>query len=148
MALLSALALTSLNYAVLTAYDFIAFRSIGKHLPRWRVAGASFLAFAVANNVGFAMLSGASVRYRFYSRLGITVQDLSRIVISCYITFWLGLFMLGGLSLVLSPPQALAGLLTAAILLPLGFLLVLSAPAYLLLTVLRRLPIRLRGLEL
>ena len=37
-----------------------------------RVAGASFIAYAVANNVGFAMLSGASVRYRFYTRWGMT----------------------------------------------------------------------------
>ena len=31
---------------------------------------ASFLSYAISNNVGFAMLSGASVRYRFYSALG------------------------------------------------------------------------------
>ena len=67
-ALLAAAMLTALNHAVLTTYDFIAFAYIGKRLPRWRVAGASFLAYAVANNVGFAMLSGASVRYRFYTR--------------------------------------------------------------------------------
>jgi phosphatidylglycerol lysyltransferase len=146
--LLAALFFVALNYAVLTGYDFIALASIGKKFPARRVFLTSFLAYAVANNVGFAMLSGASVRYRFYSRLGISVQDLSRIVISCSLTFWLGLFTLGGLSLVLSPPEALAGLPTAAILLPLGFVLVLSAPAYLLLTVLRRVPIRLRGLEL
>src|SRR5215510_7912029 len=108
--LLAALVFVALNYAVLTGYDFIALASIGKKLPARPVFLTSFLAYAVANNVGFAMLSGASVRYRFYSRRGITVQDLSRIVISCSITFWLGLFALGGLSLVLSPPEALAGL--------------------------------------
>jgi phosphatidylglycerol lysyltransferase len=68
--LAAALALTVLNYAVLTGYDFIAFAYIGKRLARARVAMTSFIAYAVANNVGFAMLSGASVRYRFYSRWG------------------------------------------------------------------------------
>src|SRR5262245_39825751 len=60
--------LTILNYLVLTGYDFLAFASIGKALPRARIAIASLLAYAIANNVGFAMLSGASVRYRFYTR--------------------------------------------------------------------------------
>ena len=53
---------------------------------------ASLLAYAIANNVGFAMLSGASVRYRFYTRWGVTPEELSRIVFSYMVTFWLGLF--------------------------------------------------------
>jgi hypothetical protein len=65
-----AASLTALNYAVLTGYDFLAFASIGKRLARARVAATAFLAYAVANNVGFAVVSGASVRYRFYSRDG------------------------------------------------------------------------------
>src|SRR5262245_53943398 len=52
--------LTIANYAVLTGYDFLAFAYIGKRLSRARVVLASFLAYAIANNVGFAMLSGAS----------------------------------------------------------------------------------------
>ena len=57
-----ALLLTALNYAILTGYDFLAFAYIGRRL-RWdRIALASFLAYTVANNVGFAMLSGASRR--------------------------------------------------------------------------------------
>ena len=45
------------------------------------------------------MLSGASVRYRFYTRWGVTAEELSRIVFSYSVTFWLGLLALGGLSL-------------------------------------------------
>ena len=70
--LLIALLLTALNYAALTGYDLLAFAYIGNPLSRWRVAGASFLAYAVANSVGFAMFSGAAVRYRFYTRWGVT----------------------------------------------------------------------------
>ena len=68
-----------------------------------------FLAYAVANNVGFAMLSGASVRYRFYTRWGITAEELSRIVFSYSVTFWLGLLALGGLSLARQPAAGRAG---------------------------------------
>ena len=53
------------------------------------------------------MLSGASVRYRFYSRWGLTGEELSRIVFSYSVTFWLGLLALGGFSLAVSPPAAL-----------------------------------------
>ena len=96
--------LTALNYLVLTGYDFLAFASIQKHLSRARIAAASFLAYAIANNVGFAMLSGASVRYRFYTRWGVTAEELSRIVVSYSVTFWLGLLALGGVSLAIRPP--------------------------------------------
>ena len=101
-----ALVLTALNYAALTGYDLLAFAYIGKALPRARIALTSFLAYAISNNVGFAMLSGASVRYRFYTRWGVTAEELSRIVFSYSVTFWLGLLGLGGLSLVVSPLPA------------------------------------------
>ena len=71
-----ALLFTALNYAILTGYDFLAFAYIGKRLSWDRIALASFLAYAIANNVGFAMLSGASVRYRFYTRWGVGANDL------------------------------------------------------------------------
>ena len=86
--LASAVLLTALNYAVLTGYDFIALASIrGRQpqlprLPRLRVAVTSFLAYAIANSVGFAMLSGASIRYRVYSRWGISGEQFSQVVIS------------------------------------------------------------------
>lgn len=105
---LAALGLTALNYLVLTGYDFLAFRSIGRRLAAWKIAVVSLLAYAIANNVGFAMLSGASVRYRFYTRWGLNADELSKLVFSYSITFWLGLLALGGLSLAVGPgPGAL-----------------------------------------
>ena len=101
--LAAAFALTVLNYTVLIGYDLLAFVYIGKHVARARVALASFVAYAVANNVGFAMLSGASVRYRFYTRWGVTGEELSRIVFFYVTTFWLGLLLIGGISLATSP---------------------------------------------
>jgi phosphatidylglycerol lysyltransferase len=136
--LLAALLLTAINYAALTGYDLLAFVYIGNPLSRWRVAGASALAYAVANSVGFAMFSGAAVRYRFYTRWGISARELSRIVFSYTVTFWLGLLALGGISLVASP-------LSAA---PAGWLLIMASTAYLVAVVVRRAPIRFRGFEL
>ena len=106
-----AVVLTALNYLTLTGYDQLAFAYIGKSIPRRQIAAVSFVAYAVSNNVGFAMLSGASVRYRFYTRWGVTAEELSRIVFFYVTTFWLGLLLLGGVSLAVIglPGDAYAG---------------------------------------
>ena len=56
--IVAAVGVTALNYLVLTGYDFLAFASIGRQMAAWRIGLASFVAYAIANNVGFAMLSG------------------------------------------------------------------------------------------
>jgi phosphatidylglycerol lysyltransferase len=140
--------LTALNYAVLTGYDFLAFAYLGRTLPWRRVAVASFVAYAISNNVGFGMLSGASVRYRFYTRWGLTADELSRIVFSYVITFWLGLLLLGGLSLAASRLPSELELPAPALVAPLGWALMLASLAYVGAAFLRRPPIRFRQLEL
>ena len=139
-----AVVLTALNYVTLTGYDLLAFAYIGTRLPRAQIAGASFLAYAISNNVGFGVVSGASVRYRFYTRWGVTAEDLSRIVFSYSVTFWLGLFALGGLSLVAAPIPDITGVPARAVLVAIGWVLMAVPPAYVALTVLRREPFRFR----
>lgn len=143
-----AVLLTVFNYAVLTGYDFLAFAYIGRTLSWTRIVLASFLAYAIANNVGFAMVSGTSVRYRFYSRWGITAEELSRLVFSYAVTFWLGLLLLGGLSLAVSPlPSALA-FPGGEFVRPVGWLLVLSSLAYVGATFVRHEPLGFGRVEL
>ena len=146
--LAAALALTVLNYAVLTTYDLLAFVYIRKPLARARVALASFVAYAVANNVGFSMLSGASVRYRFYTRWGVTAEDLSRIVFFYATTFWLGLLLIGGISLATSPLPADLQIPARTFVVAAGWLLALLVVAYLAATWIRATPIRLSRFEL
>ncbi len=143
-----AVALTGLNYAVLTGYDLLAFAYIGKPLSRLRIAMVSFLAYTISNTVGMAMLSGASVRYRFYTRWGVTADELSRIVFSYSVTFWLGLLALGGLSFVVNPLPAAQQLPAHELLAPVGWVLMLVAPLYVLSTVVRPAPLRFRTFEL
>src|SRR5262245_42552078 len=137
-----ALLLTVLNYAVLTGYDFLAFAYIGRRLSWDRIVLASFLAYAIANNIGFAMLSGASVRYRFYTRWGVTAEELSRIVFSYLVTFWLGLLLLGGVSLATSRlPEAL-DVPGASLAAPIGVILALTAVGYVVASIVRTEPLR------
>jgi len=143
-ALALALLFTSLSYITLSGYDFVAMAYIRKSLPRAHVGWVSFLAYAVANNVGFAALSGASVRYRFYTRWGLTAEDLSLVVLSNSVTCWLGLLMLGGASLV-SAPNAVATLPWPRWTVPVGWLFIGVAVAYVILVALWRAPVRVRG---
>lgn len=88
--------LTTASYTVLTGCELLAFAHAGVALSRWRIVLTSFLGYAVSNTVGFSMLSGAAVRYRFYSRWEITARQISGIVAFYAGTFWLGLMVIGG----------------------------------------------------
>lgn len=143
--LVLALALTILNYAVLTGYDQLAFLYIGRSMSRVRISLAAFVAYAIANNVGFAVLSGASVRYRFYTRWGLSPAELSRIVVFYSTTFWLGLLCLGGGALAFAPPVAVAPGLGGGWMRAAGATLLLLGAAYASLPAWRQAPIQLRG---
>jgi len=144
--LAGAIALTAINYVVLIAYDLLAFVYIRKPIARARVALASFVAYAVSNNVGFTMLSGASVRYRFYTRWGVTAEELSRIVFFYTTTFWVGLLLVGGISLALSPLPADLQIPGRSLVTIGGWLSAMTVVAYITATGLRTEPIRIARL--
>ena len=147
-ALVCAAGMTAINYLVLTGYDLLAFEYVGKRLPLRRIVAASLVAYAIANNVGFAALSGASVRYRFYTRWGVTNAELTRIVFAYSVTFWLGLFALGGVALALGPLPSAHDLPGSALVASAGWLLILACAAYLVAAAARRTPLRFVGFEL
>ncbi len=140
-----AVAFTLLNYAVLCLYDLLAFRYIGRRQAWWKVALASFTGYAISNSVGWAVISGTSVRYRFYSRWGLTAGDISRIIIFYNGTFWLGLLVLGGYSMAFDPHPDIVSLLGPFVVHALGALMLAIAAAYLLAAVFWRKPVRLGG---
>jgi phosphatidylglycerol lysyltransferase len=146
--LINAVLLTAFSYAVLTGYDFLAFASLGKRLPWRRVAMASFLAYALSNNIAFAGLTGASVRYRFYTRWGVSASDLSRIVLSYLVTFWVGLLLVGGLSLAKSRLPDVLGLPVATLAAPIGWMLMMVSVGYVVAAMARVRPIRVGRVEI
>jgi phosphatidylglycerol lysyltransferase len=143
-----AIALTAVNYAVLTGYDFLAFAYLGRRLPPHQIAITSFLAYAISNNVGFATLSGASVRYRFYTRWGVDAEELSRIVFSYITTFWLGLLLVGGVSLVHSPLAERQAIPFLSLVAPIGWLFIAASIGYVVAAALKLGPIRFHRIEL
>jgi phosphatidylglycerol lysyltransferase len=127
---LLAVTLTIANYLVLTLCDQLAFVYLGKRISRWRIALASFVGYAISNSVGFALFSGTSARYRFYSRWGLNAQQLGRIVLFYTTTFWLGLLVLGGSSLIVSPPPGVEAVAGTRAMAALGGVLLALAAAY------------------
>ena len=145
--MLLALLLTALNYLVLTGYDQLAVAYAGLRLHRGRVALAGFVSYAISNSLGFGMLSGAAVRFRFYTRWGVGALELSRIVLFQSTTFWLGLLVLGGATLGFAPHPWLRDLPAAPLVRALGLALLGLGLAYAVLPLVRRAPLRLGRFE-
>lgn len=94
---------TILSYAVLTIYDRLGTIYAGHKVAYGRVAFASFCAYALSHNLGFAAVSGAAVRYRLYAHWGLTPLQIAKTVAFCSLTFALGGMVLGGAVLFLEP---------------------------------------------
>jgi uncharacterized membrane protein YbhN (UPF0104 family) len=94
---------TVLSYGVLTIYDRLGTIYSGHAVSYGRVAFASFCAYALSHNLGFAAVSGAAVRYRLYAHWGLTPLQIAKTVAFCSLTFALGGMVLGGTILFLEP---------------------------------------------
>ncbi|MBI5116216.1 bifunctional lysylphosphatidylglycerol flippase/synthetase MprF [Candidatus Poribacteria bacterium] len=105
-----AAALTVLSYLIMTGYDALALRYIQRPLSYGKIALVSFIAYAFGNNLGFSMIAGGSVRYRFYSAWGLSAFEITKVVVFCTVTFWLGFLLLTGSVFLVEPlaiPRAL-----------------------------------------
>jgi len=81
----------------MTGYDFLALKYINHPLPYIKTAFASFVGYAFSNNIGLSMLAGGSVRYRLYSAWGLSVYEITKVVLFCTATLWLGFLTLAGI---------------------------------------------------
>lgn len=102
-ALWAAAGCTLAAYVVLTAYDRLGSVYAGYPISYLRTSLASFVAYSLANNLGFATVSGAAIRYRFYAAWGLPPLAIAKVVAFTSLTFGLGGFALGGLVLIAEP---------------------------------------------
>jgi phosphatidylglycerol lysyltransferase len=94
---------TVLAYLVLTIYDRLGSVYAGHPVTYSRTSLASFCAYTLAHNLGFAAVSGAAVRYRFYAAWGLSPLEIAKVVAFTSLTFGLGGFALGGAVLLFEP---------------------------------------------
>jgi uncharacterized membrane protein YbhN (UPF0104 family) len=121
------------SYFCLACSDALAVRYAGKPLPFHQTALASFTGLSIGHNVGVAALSSGAVRYRFYSRWGLTNEDVAKVIVFCGMTVALGLTTVGAIGLFLRPedaakmtaldPQTISFLAAACLLFPVTYLL-------------------------
>lgn len=88
-------ALTAASYLLYGGYDLAARHYAGHHLPARRVMAISLASYAFSMNLG-AVVGGAGLRYRMYSRSGLGTATIARIVAFAVATNWVGYVALAG----------------------------------------------------
>ncbi|MDJ0598453.1 MAG: hypothetical protein QNJ37_06400 [Crocosphaera sp.] len=100
---LGAIILTALGYLVMTAYDLLGFQYIKQALAPTKIATTAFISYAVGNTIGFTAFSGTAIRYRFYYGWGVSNRKIAHLILFTHLTFWLGLFAVGGFVFIIDP---------------------------------------------
>jgi uncharacterized membrane protein YbhN (UPF0104 family) len=98
------------SYLCLTGFDWLATRYVREQISYPYVALTSFCSLSLGHNIGLAALSSGAIRYRFYTRAGVSAENVAKIIVFCALTVAFGLLVLGGLALLWRPD--LAGALT------------------------------------
>ena len=148
-AVLKALGLTALGYLTLALYDLLALRYVGKPIPPWRVALTSFIAYAFVQTLGFALLTGGAIRFRFWSMWGLTPAEIVQGISFSAVTFWLGVLTVAGTVFLFTPDApAFAAWGPAVPVRAIGALLLAVVAGYLLWCAFYRRPFTIRGTEL
>ncbi|MFH1369937.1 MAG: bifunctional lysylphosphatidylglycerol flippase/synthetase MprF [Planctomycetota bacterium] len=144
--LLAAMALTILDYLVLTGYDWLALRYIKHPLRYGRIAFASFVGYAFSHNMTF--VGGGAIRYRIYSMLGVSAANVAALVAFCAVTFWLGFFSTGSVVFLFSSEQVPAALhLPFVSVRPIGAVFLAFVAGYVALSIVKKTALRIRGWE-
>ena len=99
----AALGLATASYLLLTLYDVLALRHVGRPLPYGRVALASFTAYAFSHALGFGSIIGPSIRYRVYTPMGLTAGEVAETSGFVIVTFTIGLVAVFPLIALLDP---------------------------------------------
>ena len=148
-ALSASVALTVLAYLILPGYDALSLAYLGKRLPVRRVALGSVVAYGLSQTLGFPLLTGGAVRYRFWSGWGLSTAEITQAATFVGATFTVGIVAVCGAALLLEPGATLAALhLRAPVARAAGVLLIGVVMAYLAWSVIGRgHPLRVRGWE-
>ncbi|MHC5674704.1 lysylphosphatidylglycerol synthase domain-containing protein [Nostoc sp.] len=140
--------LTALGYLVMIGYDILGFSYINRSLSWNKIALTSFISSAFSNTIGFALLTGSAIRYRFYSSWGVSAVAIAQVIAFANFTFWLGMFAVAGCLFLINPLKVPTQLhLPFATVRPIGVIFLLLVVAYLLGSIFIKQPLIIRGQE-
>ena len=127
----AALAVCSL--LLYSSFDLLGRRYTGHQLPARAVMTVTFISYVFNLNLG-ALIGGFAFRLRLYSRFGLQVGQVSRILGLSMLTNWLGYVLLAGVLFAWRPPPLPPGWALGSLgMRALGLGLVLLGLAYVLL---------------
>ncbi|MGP3698488.1 bifunctional lysylphosphatidylglycerol flippase/synthetase MprF [Rhodobacter sp. NSM] len=120
---------TVVSFVLLAGYDVNALRHLGRSPNLVQVGMVAFCAYAIGNTVGFGPLSAGAVRYRGYSRLGLSGEQVAAVIAFVTLSFGIGLTVTTALAALVAADQvaAQAGLSPLALRLLSGALLLALA---------------------
>jgi len=93
--LLSAAALAVLSFALYSCFDLLGRHYTGHGLRIPTVMLVTFTSYALNLNLG-SLVGGVAMRYRLYSRLGLQVGVITRVMTLSMLTNWMGYLLLAG----------------------------------------------------
>jgi uncharacterized membrane protein YbhN (UPF0104 family) len=96
---------TAISFSALAAYEIIALGGAAAKRPSWASAALVGAAGnAVANTIGFHAFTISLLRYRVYSRAGVSVGDMTRITGVAFLGVVFAFISIVTLSLLIDPP--------------------------------------------
>ncbi|MHC5769695.1 MAG: lysylphosphatidylglycerol synthase domain-containing protein [Nostoc sp.] len=140
--------LTALGYVVMIGYDILGFNYINRSLSWNKIAFTNFISSAFSNTIGFALLTGSAIRYRFYASWGVSAVAIAQVIAFANFTFWLGMFAVAGFLFLINPLKIPTQLhLPFATVRPIGVIFLLLVAVYLLGSIFIKQPLIIRGHE-
>ncbi len=144
--LIASIGLTILGYFAIALYDILGFRYIGFSLSWKKIVFTNFISSVFSNTIGFALLTGSAIRYRFYSNWGISPFAIAQLIAFVNFTFWLGMFALAGFVFFVNPLTIPTQLhLPFTTVRPIGVIFLLLIIVYLLGSLIIKKPLRFRS---
>ena len=82
--------LVTIGYVCLASYDWLAFRVVDRDVLPRQAFLTGFISYAFSNTLGFALLTGGSIRYRAYSALDVPLSEIALITVYSHLAFVFG----------------------------------------------------------
>lgn len=148
-ALLGAVVPALLSLTLYSTFDLLGRRYTGHALHATTVMRVTFISYMFTLNLG-SLVGGVALRFRLYSRLGLSAGTITRVMSLSMLSNWIGYLLLAGIIFGFYPPTLPPGWkIGSGGLQVVGFVLLAIALSYLLLcAVSRERSFTLRGHEL
>lgn len=99
--LITGISIALFSYCVFASYDLIGKKYTHHSIPSAHIIPLGFVCYAFNLNLS-SWVGGIALRYRLYSRLGLDVSTITKILSMSLVTNWLGYLLLAGLIFLLA----------------------------------------------